>query len=82
MDVMIFLVGVLLGVLGGGALCIGYLRHEVGYLRVEIAADIGPVLKRMRTQLDNLEAQINLAVVTQLTDLSIHRSAGLPPSPK
>jgi hypothetical protein len=35
---LIFLVGALLGVLMGGALCVRYLRREV-------AADIGPKLR-------------------------------------
>ena len=45
---LIFLVGSLLGVLMGGALCVRYLRREV-------AADIGPKLKHMQLQLDNIE---------------------------
>jgi hypothetical protein len=45
---LIFFVGALLGVIMGGTLCVGYLRRE-------IAADIGPKLKRVQTQLDNIE---------------------------
>ncbi len=40
-----------LGVLGGGAVCVRYLRHE-------IAADIGPQLRRMHGKLDNLVPMI------------------------
>lgn len=55
---LIFLVGLiflLVGVLIGGALCVSYLRRE-------IADDIGPKLKRMQFQLDNIEAELNLAI--------------------
>ena len=63
MIVMIFLIGLLLGVLGGGALCVRYLRQE-------IAADVGPKLRRVQMQLDNLDTEINLALATRLADLS------------
>jgi len=60
---LIFSIGALLGVLVGGLLCVRYLRHE-------IAADIGPALRRMRVQLDNLETAINLELVTRYAELS------------
>jgi hypothetical protein len=60
---LIFLVGALLGVLIGGALCARYLRREV-------AADIGPKLKHVQLQLDNIETELNLAIMTRHTDLS------------
>ena len=60
---LIFLVGALLGVLLGGALCVRYLRREV-------AADIGPKLKRMQLQLDNIETELNLAIATRHAELS------------
>jgi len=59
---IIFILGTLLGILGGGALCVRYLRHE-------IAADIGPQLRRMQGKLDNLEAALNLALMTEYADL-------------
>jgi len=61
--VLIFLVGALLGVLIGGMVCVRYLRHE-------IAANIGPSIRRMRSQLDNLETAVNLALVTRYAELS------------
>jgi len=67
---LIFLIGALLGVLLGGTLCVVYLRQE-------IAADIGPRLKRLEFQLDNIEAALNLAVTTRYADL-ITRSADDP----
>jgi hypothetical protein len=63
---LVFLVGlifVLLGVLMGGALCIRYLRRE-------IADDVGPKLKRMQFQLENIEAELNLAITTRHAELS------------
>jgi len=60
--VLIFLVGALLGVLVGGMFCVRYLRHEV-------AANIGPSIRRMNAQLDNLEAAVNLALVTRYVEL-------------
>ena len=59
---LIFLVGSLLGVLMGGALCVRYLRREV-------AADIGPKLKHMQLQLDNIETELNLAITTRHAEL-------------
>jgi hypothetical protein len=61
--VMIFLLGFLIGVLGGGALCVRYLRQE-------IAADIGPRLRRVQMQLDNLDTEINLVLTTRLANLA------------
>ena len=60
---IIFILGMLLGVLGGGAVCVRYLRKE-------IAADIGPQLRHMHGQLDNLEAALNLALMSRYADLS------------
>ncbi len=73
MVIMIFLIGLLLGVLGGGALCVRYLRQE-------IAADVGPGLRRVQTQLDNLDTEINLALATRLADLS-RGNPQVPPPP-
>jgi hypothetical protein len=63
MFILLFVVGVLLGILAGGAICVRYLRRE-------IAADIGPSLRRMQAQLDNLEAAMNLALMTRYAELS------------
>ena len=68
---LIFLVGALLGVIMGGTLCVRYLRRE-------IAADLGPRLKRVQLQLDNLETQLNLAIMARYTELS-SRPQGDPP---
>jgi hypothetical protein len=59
---MLFLLGTLIGVLMGGALCVRYLRHEM-------AADICPRLRRLQLQLDNLESAVNLALVTRYAEL-------------
>lgn len=71
---LIFVVGALAGVLAGGALCVRYLRREV-------AADIGPRLRRLQLQLENLETAVNLALVTRYAELSARplREPTLPP---
>jgi hypothetical protein len=75
-----FILGALLGILGGGAVCVRYLRHE-------IAADIGPQLRHMHSKLDNLEAALNLALMTRYADMSaaqvhpLHATA-LGPTPR
>lgn len=68
MDIMLFVIGSLLGVLIGGALCVRYLRRE-------IAADIGPSLRHMRLQLDNLEAAVNLALMSRYLELGERHAA-------
>ena len=62
-SMLIFLLGALLGVIMGGTLCVSYLRRE-------IAADIGPQLKRVQLQLDTLETQLNLAIMARYAELS------------
>jgi uncharacterized membrane-anchored protein YhcB (DUF1043 family) len=59
---LIFLVGALLGIIMGGALCVRYLRREV-------TADIGPKLKQMQLQLDNIQAELNLAIAARFAEL-------------
>ena len=70
---MIFLVGILLGLLLGSSICVRYLRQE-------IAANIGPRLRQVQVQLDILQAEINLALVTRYTELSV-RPANDPADP-
>jgi hypothetical protein len=60
---MWFMLGILVGGLAGCATCIRYLRRE-------IAADIGPRLRRIQLQLDNLETSVNLTLVTRYADLA------------
>ena len=61
--ILIFLIGLQLGVLVGAVSCIRYLRRE-------LSAEIGPKLKRMQAQLDSLEAALNLAVLSHYAELS------------
>jgi len=72
--VLIFLVGALLGVLVGGMFCVRYLRHEV-------AANIGPRMRRIQAQLDNLETAVNLALVTRYAELGNQLPRNHPPNP-
>ena len=59
---MWFLLGMLIGTVAGCLICIRYLRRE-------IAADIGPRLRRIQLQLDNIEAAQNLAMTTRYSEL-------------
>ena len=60
---MWFMCGLLIGTIAGCLTCIRYLRREV-------AADIGPRLRRIQLQLDNLETVLNLTMVTRYADLA------------
>lgn len=60
---LVFLVGALLGVLMGGAICVRYLRREV-------AGDIGPKLKHMQLQLDNIQTELALTSTTRYAELT------------
>ncbi len=72
--ILMFLVGLQLGALVGAFFCIRYLRREV-------AADIGPKLKHMQSQLDNLESAVNLALMSRYAELSERLPAQpLPPA--
>jgi hypothetical protein len=59
----IFFLGALLGVLFGGILCAAYIRQE-------ITARIGPRLRRVELQLETIEAQLNLAVMSRYAELA------------
>lgn len=59
---LMFLLGLLIGVVVTGALCVRYLRHE-------IAADVGPRLRRLQLQLDSLESALNLALITRYAEI-------------
>lgn len=73
---MWFMCGLLIGTIAGCLICIRYLRREV-------AADIGPRLRRIQLQLDNLETALNLAMVTRYAELadSLPRRAAALPDP-
>ena len=72
---MLFLLGALFGLLVGAALCVRYLRHEM-------AADICPRLRRLQLQLDNLEAAVNLALVTRYAELGNQPARDSQPEPR
>lgn len=59
---MVILIGLLIGLLTGAAVCARYLRQE-------IAANIGPRLRRIELQLDTMQAELNLATETRLAAL-------------
>jgi uncharacterized membrane-anchored protein YhcB (DUF1043 family) len=60
---VLILLGLLMGILLGAAVCARYLRQE-------IAANIGPRLRRIELQLDTLRAEVNLATEARLAALT------------
>jgi ABC-type lipoprotein release transport system permease subunit len=65
---LIFLLGLLLGVLIGGALCVSFLRRE-------IAANVGPQIRQLTLKIDTLESALNLALATRQTELTSYLPA-------
>jgi hypothetical protein len=57
------LLGLLIGLVTGAAVCARYLRQE-------IAANIAPRLRTIELQLDALRAEVNLATEVRLASLS------------
>ena len=75
MALFVFVLGALLGVLVGGVLC----AH---YLRAAIADDVGPQVRRLQTQLDNVESAVNLALASRYAELSQLPWPPATPSPR
>jgi hypothetical protein len=65
---LIFLLGTSLGMVLGSMMCVRYLRRE-------LAADIGPRLKGVQLQLDNIEAALGLAIATRYAELATRSAA-------
>jgi hypothetical protein len=63
MIVLIFFAGALLGALAGAIACVRYVRQEM-------TADIAPGLRRLQTQVDNLEIEIRLSVTEWLIEMT------------
>jgi hypothetical protein len=63
MPVMIFFIGALFGLLAGALVCVRYVRQEM-------MANLAPRLNLIQAQLDNLDAEVNLALASRLTELS------------
>ena len=59
---MVIVLGVLIGLLIGAAVCARFLRQEV-------AANIGPRLRRIEMQLDTVRAELDLATEARLAAL-------------
>lgn len=71
----IFFLGALLGVLFGGTLCAACIRQE-------ITARISPKLRHVELQLESVEAQLNLAVMTRYAELAGQPAVSIPrPAP-
>ena len=74
MDLLIFALGAMIGVLAGGALFIRHFRaaiaDDIGPQIRRMHADIDPQLRGMQNQLDNIESAVNLALATRYAELS------------
>ena len=70
---LVGLLGLLLGLLFGALMCIRFIRQEV-------AADIGPRLRKIQSHLDALEADVGLAIGTRYAEASARLSQE-PPRP-
>ena len=80
--VLVFLVGALLGLIVGAVACVRYVRQEM-------TARIAPNIESLRAQLDHLQVEVNLALMTwhnklhdqALHDQPIRRSVPTEPDP-
>jgi hypothetical protein len=73
MTVLIFLIGALLGMLLGTALCVRYLRQE-------LTARIGPTMDLLELKLDNVHSAVNIALANWHAEL--HNNHQHPPQPQ
>jgi len=67
MIVLIFLVGSLFGLLLGALLCIRFVRQGV-------TGDLGPKLRRIEGQLNNIETELTYAVSSRYAELNAQLS--------
>ena len=65
MSVLIFLIGALLGLVLGAALCVRYLRQE-------LTARIGPTMDLVLLKLDNVHSAVNVALANWHAELHNH----------
>lgn len=75
MSVLIFLIGALLGLVLGAALCVRYLRQE-------LTARIGPTMDLVLLKLDNMHSAVNVALANWHAELHNHQQPrGEPEAP-
>lgn len=73
MLVLIFVLGVLLGALTGGVVCLRLFRQQV-------TGEFDPRLRQMQLQLNSVETAINVALMAHYDDIS-RRPPPKPPLP-
>lgn len=66
MSVLIFLIGALLGLVLGAALCVRYLRQE-------LTARIAPTMDLVLLKLDNMHSAVNVALANWHAELHNHQ---------
>ncbi|MGI9063085.1 MAG: hypothetical protein ACR2FQ_04630 [Pseudonocardiaceae bacterium] len=62
---LIFLMGALLGLVLGAAVCVRYVRQEM-------TARIGPTMDLLQLQLQNLQGSVDIALVNRHAELGGH----------
>lgn len=70
MSVLIFVIGALLGVVVGAAICVRYIRQE-------LTARIGPTMELLRLQVENLQSAVNIALANWHAELHGHQQPDL-----
>lgn len=74
-NVLIFILGALIGIVIGAAVCVRLLKQEM-------TARVAPTMELMRLQLDNLQSAVNLALANWHAELHDHSAgARLPHGP-
>jgi hypothetical protein len=68
MSVLIFVIGALLGVVLGAAICVRYIRQE-------LTARIGPTMELLRLQVENLQSAVNIALANWHAELHVHQQS-------
>jgi predicted component of type VI protein secretion system len=71
MSVLIFVIGALLGVVLGAAICVRYIRQE-------LTARIGPTMELLRLQVENLQSAVNIALANWHAELHGHQQPPVP----
>lgn len=70
MSVLIFLIGALLGLVLGAALCVRYLRQE-------LTARVGPTMDLVLLKLDNVHSAVNVALANWHAELHNHQQTSV-----
>jgi hypothetical protein len=65
MEILLLVLGALIGVVVGAAICIRYIKEEM-------TGRVGPTMELLRLQLDNVQGAVNLALANWHAELHKH----------